>query len=250
MIKGKTFFITGGAGFIGSAPAETPMNDNRAIIYDNPRRISSAKRRWLSEHRNVRFVKGDMPDLPLTKASIDNANIARHAAAVAEVDSVLRDPLTAVNVPEVYRQLPWFAFRPFNTASLFVALDVCTVGVPYWLADEQYEIHQEEHIPISVANHVAQTSEEFAGIMSRKPVTVVNVFDRRLLEPVIKYLIRNHLFSMKLLNFSGLQLSALEMLPNIYNLTDQRCGSIDEYLTMLTESTAVKDESTTVPTGA
>ncbi len=98
MITGKTIFITGGAGFIGSALAERLMNDNHIIIYDNLRRNSLAKKPWLSGHRNVHLVQGDVLDLPLLKASIDSANIVIHAAAVAGVDSVLRDPVTTMEV--------------------------------------------------------------------------------------------------------------------------------------------------------
>lgn len=171
-------------------------------------------------------------------------------ALLAAGDPLDFDAVSTINVPEIYRRLPWFAFRPFNTASSFVALDICTLGAPDWLADSEYEIYRDERMSISVANHVARTPEEFAQIMSCNPITVVNVFDQRFLEPVARHLIQNHLFSVQLLNFSDLQLCALEMLRNVYNLTNQRCKCIDEYLTLLTETTAVRDESTLVPTGA
>lgn len=98
MIEGKTIFITGGAGFIGSALAERMIERNRVIIYDDLRRNSLAQKRWLSQHRNVHLIKGDILDLPLLQASIDSANIVIHAAAVAGVDSVLRDPVQTMEV--------------------------------------------------------------------------------------------------------------------------------------------------------
>ena len=35
MLEGKTIFITGGAGFIGSALAGRLVDRNRVVIYDN-----------------------------------------------------------------------------------------------------------------------------------------------------------------------------------------------------------------------
>jgi len=35
MIEGKTIFITGGAGFIGSSLVSSLIDNNRIVIYDN-----------------------------------------------------------------------------------------------------------------------------------------------------------------------------------------------------------------------
>jgi UDP-glucuronate decarboxylase len=98
MIKDKTIFITGGAGFIGSALAERLVEDNRIIIYDNFRRNSLTRKPELLEHPNVTIVQGDILDPQLLQDSIDHANIVIHAAAIAGVDSVIRDPVTTMEV--------------------------------------------------------------------------------------------------------------------------------------------------------
>lgn len=98
MIKGKTIFITGGAGFIGSAMAERLVADNRIIIFDNFRRNSLQDKPQLLNHPNIELVRGDIRDRSALTAAIDSANIVIHAAAVAGVDSVLRDPVMTMEV--------------------------------------------------------------------------------------------------------------------------------------------------------
>ncbi len=98
MIKGKTIFITGGAGFIGSALAERLVSDNKLIIFDNFRRNSLQDKPHLASHPNVELIKGDIRDRAALAASIDSANIVIHAAAVAGVDSVLKDPVMTMEV--------------------------------------------------------------------------------------------------------------------------------------------------------
>lgn len=98
MIKGKTIFITGGAGFIGSALAERLADENHIIIFDNFKRNSLQDKPLLADHPNVELIRGDVRDRAALAASIDSANIVVHAAAVAGVDSVLRDPVMTMEV--------------------------------------------------------------------------------------------------------------------------------------------------------
>jgi nucleoside-diphosphate-sugar epimerase len=97
-ISGKTVFITGGAGFIGSAVAERLADNNRIIIFDNFKRNSIIDKPLLTTHPNVTVVNGDIRDREGLCKAIDGANIVIHAAAVAGVDSVLRDPVMTMEV--------------------------------------------------------------------------------------------------------------------------------------------------------
>ena len=57
MIKNKTIFITGGAGFIGSNLVKRLIEKNRIIVFDNLSRFS-LKDSDLAEHENLKIVKG------------------------------------------------------------------------------------------------------------------------------------------------------------------------------------------------
>ncbi len=98
MISNKTIFITGGAGFIGSALAERLVNDNQIIIYDNFRRNSLTRKPELANHPNVSIVQGDILDCESLQSALDSANLVIHAAAIAGVDTVMRDPVTTMEV--------------------------------------------------------------------------------------------------------------------------------------------------------
>jgi UDP-glucose 4-epimerase len=97
VIKGKTVFITGGAGFIGSNIAGRLVEDNRVVIFDNLAR-NSIKDKPYKDHPNLTLVEGSILDVPSLTKAMDGANIVVHCAAVAGVDSVINNPLNTMNV--------------------------------------------------------------------------------------------------------------------------------------------------------
>ncbi|MCK4858338.1 MAG: glycosyltransferase [candidate division Zixibacteria bacterium] len=158
------------------------------------------------------------------------------------------DPVTSLKVPLVYRRLPWFAFRPYNTVTDFVALDICSIGAPDWLCESEYEIYRDERITVAVCNHLAKSGEEFTEVVSNNVITAINLFDEGSIKQIIQYLIDNHLFSVHLLNFTRVKIPELELLKNIHNVAGQTCDSFDEYLDLLTRVTAVCHESALLST--
>ena len=58
MISKKTIFITGGAGFIGSALAGRLVEGNKVVIYDNLVRNSLTNKPY-KDHPNLTLVQGD-----------------------------------------------------------------------------------------------------------------------------------------------------------------------------------------------
>lgn len=114
--KGKIFFITGGAGFIGSNLVERLMQEGASVfVYDN---LSSGRYEFIKKFEgrmDFHFVKGDL----LEKASLDNAmrssgaNAVIHLAAnpdvrkgISETDLDLRQgTLATYNVLESARKL-------------------------------------------------------------------------------------------------------------------------------------------------
>ncbi len=97
MIKNRTIFITGGAGFIANTLIKHYVENNKIIVYDNFHR-DTLTNSGLATHANVTIVKGDVLDLPFLTASMKGANIVVHAAGIAGIDTVIKDPVRTMSV--------------------------------------------------------------------------------------------------------------------------------------------------------
>jgi UDP-glucose 4-epimerase len=97
VISGKTVFITGGAGFIGSALAGRLVAENRVILYDNLTR-NALKDRPFRDHPNIQLILGDVLDVPALGRAMAGANIVVHCAAIAGIDTVIREPVATMRV--------------------------------------------------------------------------------------------------------------------------------------------------------
>lgn len=86
-IRGKTIFITGGAGFIASHLIEALVEDNAVTIYDNLHR-NAFQYTGFVKHPHVRFIQGDVLDEELLTRSMSGADICVHAAAIAGIYSI------------------------------------------------------------------------------------------------------------------------------------------------------------------
>jgi UDP-glucose 4-epimerase len=97
MIEGKTIFITGGAGFIGSALAGRLVENNRIVIYDNLAR-NSLKDKAIKDHPNLKLIEGDVLNAAHVLESMRGADIVVHCAAIAGIDTVVKSPITTMRV--------------------------------------------------------------------------------------------------------------------------------------------------------
>lgn len=99
MIENKKVLLTGGAGFIGTKICGLLCEKNEILIFDNLNRNSIEKTDLLSKE-NVSLVQGDILDFPLIKAKIDEfkPNIVIHLAAVAGIDTVIKNPVKTMKV--------------------------------------------------------------------------------------------------------------------------------------------------------
>lgn len=97
MLKGKTIFITGGAGFIGSALVGRLLDDNCIIIYDNLSRDSLKNRPWKT-HPNLKLIEGDVLDFEQMRSAMQGAGLIVHCAAIAGIDTVIKSPVTTMRV--------------------------------------------------------------------------------------------------------------------------------------------------------
>jgi UDP-glucose 4-epimerase len=96
-MKNKNIFITGGAGFIANTLIRTLIHDNKIVVYDNFHRDTLTSS-GLSDHPNLTIIKGDVLDYPLLEKSIKGNNIIVHAAGIAGIDTVIKDPVKTMRV--------------------------------------------------------------------------------------------------------------------------------------------------------
>lgn len=98
MIKGKRFFITGGAGFIGTSLIKRIIENNEIVVYDNLSR-NSLKDSGLWGHPNLEVIKGDVLDYDFLKKSIPGeVDVVLHMAAIAGIDTVIKAPVATMEV--------------------------------------------------------------------------------------------------------------------------------------------------------
>jgi UDP-glucose 4-epimerase len=97
MIEGKTVFITGGAGFIGSTLAGRLVAKNKVVLFDNLSR-NSIKDRDFKDHANLALIEGDILDCAAVSEAMKGADIVVHCAAIAGIDTVIKSPVKTMRV--------------------------------------------------------------------------------------------------------------------------------------------------------
>ena len=97
MIEGKKIFITGGAGFIANTLIRHYIEKNEIIVYDNFHR-DTLTGSGLANHPNMTIIKGDVLDADLLTLSMKGANVVIHAAGIAGIDTVIKNPVKTMQV--------------------------------------------------------------------------------------------------------------------------------------------------------
>lgn len=97
MIQGKSIFITGGAGFIANRIIRRIIDDNRVVVYDNFWRDTLTSS-GLIGHANLLVVRGDVLDVDALTSAMQGADIVVHAAGIAGIDTVIKDPVRTMRV--------------------------------------------------------------------------------------------------------------------------------------------------------
>lgn len=96
-LTGKKIFLTGGAGFIGSALGGRLVEDNELVIFDNEHR-NALRYTDLKAHKNVRFIHGDVLNYESVLEAMKGCDIVVHLAAIAGVDDVFNHPVLTMKV--------------------------------------------------------------------------------------------------------------------------------------------------------
>ncbi len=97
MITNKNIFITGGAGFIANTLIRNLIEQNKITAYDNFHRDTLTNSAY-AKHSNLKVVKGDVLDVELLTEAMQGAHIVVHAAGIAGIDTVIKDPVRTMKV--------------------------------------------------------------------------------------------------------------------------------------------------------
>lgn len=96
-ITNKNIFITGGAGFIANTLIRNMIGNNNITVYDNFHRDTLTDSGY-ANHPNIKIVKGDVLDKEALIKAMKGADIVVHAAGIAGIDTVIKDPVRTMNV--------------------------------------------------------------------------------------------------------------------------------------------------------
>lgn len=98
MIADKRIFVTGGAGFIGSTVIGSLVECNQITAFDNLSRNTLKDLPELLNHRNLTLIEGDVLDGCRLTEAMAGSDVVIHAAGIAGIDTVIRDPVKTMRV--------------------------------------------------------------------------------------------------------------------------------------------------------
>jgi len=132
----KTYFITGGAGFIGSTLSEKLIKEgNKVIIIDNFNNfynptIKENNIKNLLDNENFKLYKGNIEDTDCVKKIFDENEIdaVMHLAAMAGVRPSIEDPILYQNVNGLGTQNILEQARQHNVRNLVMASSSSVYG--------------------------------------------------------------------------------------------------------------------------
>jgi UDP-glucose 4-epimerase len=97
MIQNKKVFITGGAGFIANTIIARLVENNTIVVYDNFHRDTLSASPF-ANHKNIKVVKGDVLDQDSLTKAMAGSDLVIHAAGIAGIDTVIKDPVKTMRV--------------------------------------------------------------------------------------------------------------------------------------------------------
>jgi UDP-glucose 4-epimerase len=139
VITNKNFFITGGAGFIANTLIKNLIEQNKIVAYDNFHRDTLTDSGFAS-HPNLKIIKGDVLDAGSLVEAMQGADIVIHAAAIAGIDTVIKDPVKTMRVNMIGTANALEAARTNNIKDRFIDFSTSEVfGSMAFRASEEQE---------------------------------------------------------------------------------------------------------------
>jgi len=130
LLKKKRIFLTGGAGFIGSHIIERLIEDNKIIVYDTLAR-NSLNQTNLINHPNLTVIQADVLDLQKLKEAIHGSNIVIHLAAIAGIDTVIKNTVNTMKVNMIGTYNILEAIRGLDNCERFINFSTSEVFGSY-----------------------------------------------------------------------------------------------------------------------
>ena len=119
MINNKRIFITGGAGFIANTLIRHYVDNNKIVVYDNFHR-DTLSNSVVANHPNIIIIKGDVLDLDNMTKAMAGADVVIHAAGIAGIDTVIKDPVRTMRVNMIGTSNALEAARINNVKDRFI----------------------------------------------------------------------------------------------------------------------------------
>lgn len=118
-MEGKNIFITGGAGFIANTLIQRLIEKNKITVYDNFHR-DTLTGSGFANHANISVIKGDVLDFALLTSSMKGADVVIHAAGIAGIDTVIKNPVSTMRVNMIGTANALEAARINNVSNRFI----------------------------------------------------------------------------------------------------------------------------------
>jgi UDP-glucose 4-epimerase len=138
-MQNKNIFITGGAGFIANTLIQRLIDNNKIVVYDNFHRDTLTNSGFLN-HPNLTVIQGDVLDYAKLESSMRGADIVVHAAAIAGIDTVGKDPVRTMRVNMIGTANALEAARVVGVTDRFIDFSTSEVFGP--MAFKAQEDHQ------------------------------------------------------------------------------------------------------------
>ena len=129
-IEGRRIFITGGAGFIANTLIRNLIDSNEITVYDNFHR-DTLTNSGFTNHPNIKIIKGDVLDYVSLEKAMEGAEIVVHAAAIAGIDTVIKDPVKTMRVNMIGTANALEAARVNNVRGRFIEFSTSEIFGSY-----------------------------------------------------------------------------------------------------------------------